>query len=84
MPVPLSLEVFLDGYLLAYVLSLVDLAEASLADQLQFLNVLFLDQKLEGPVLLQKLIELPDLTILVRFGLSFLPGQLHNRINGRR
>lgn len=57
---------------LTYVLSFVDLTIAALPDELQLLDVFFLNQKLKCLVVLKELVQLSDLSILVRSGLGLL------------
>ena len=59
------LHVVLYCYLLAYVLALIYLAVPTLSDQLQLFYVFLFYQELKGAVLLQKFIELSDLTVLM-------------------
>ena len=74
---PFGFHVVLYCYLLAYVLALIHLTISTFSDQLQLLYIFLFYQELKGPVLLQKFIELSDLTILMWLCLSLLLNQLH-------
>jgi hypothetical protein len=85
--VPLGLHVVLYRDQLPDVLPLVNLSIPSFPDHLQLLDVLFLYQELQRPVLLQKLVELSYLAgrVLVhpRIG-GLLAGKLHHVAAGGR
>lgn len=68
-------HIVFDGDLLTDVLALVDFAVAALSDELQLLQVLFLNQELQSTMVFQELIKLSNLSVLMRASFCFFPGQ---------